>query len=98
MKRINRNLRRYAEKGYIGYLERIEVELYDDREELIEEKLASLAGLPLPPPVEGFIDAPFYRIHATMALIPALVRFALLKWRQRRLTQRAKASVAIRSA
>jgi pyruvate-formate lyase-activating enzyme len=98
MKRINRNLRRYAEKGYIDYLERIEAGLYDDREELIEKKLASLTGLPLPPPVEGFVDAPFYRIHATMALIPALVRFALLKWHQRRLTPRAKASVAIRSA
>jgi radical SAM superfamily enzyme YgiQ (UPF0313 family) len=79
MKQINRNLREYVEKGYMEYLELIEAGLYNNREELIEENLASLEGLPLPPPVEGYVDRPYYRVHTALALIPALIRFYLLR-------------------
>ena len=79
MKRVNRNLRRFAEKGYLDYLEEIEQGLYDGQEVLREEKLASLKGLPLPPRVREFTDTPYYRVHTTMALIPALLRYAFVR-------------------
>lgn len=83
MKRVNRNLRRFAENGYIDYLERIEQGLYDEHEVLREEELAALQGLPLPPEVRGFTDTPFYRVHTTAALIPALLRYAVARQRLR---------------
>ena len=98
MKRINRNLKQYVEKGYMNYLEQIEEGLYDNRGELIEEKLASLKGLPLPPPVEGYVDTPYYWVHTTLALIPALLRFALWRWRQKRITPIPKVPAEVQSA
>ncbi|MFY9397831.1 MAG: radical SAM protein [Desulfomonilia bacterium] len=74
MKRVSRNLRDFAEQGYLEYLERIEDGLYDEREELMEDRLASLHGLPLPPKVQGFADVPHYRALAAAALAPAIVR------------------------
>lgn len=89
MKRINRNLKLYAEKSYMGYLRQIEDGLYDAKEELMEDKLPILSGLPLPPPVEGYAEIPFYRIHTITALIPALARLALLRWGNNGETKRA---------
>jgi radical SAM superfamily enzyme YgiQ (UPF0313 family) len=84
MKRINSNLRQYAQKGYIDYLKKIETGLYDEKEQLIEEKLTSLSGIPLPPPVSGYLEKPFYQIPITLALIPSLARLTFVRWRQRR--------------
>ncbi len=86
MKRINSNLRQYAEKGYMDYLRQIEDGLYNEKEELIEEKLAALSGLPLPPPVTDYVEKPFYQVPITLALMPSLARLAMVKWRMRRET------------
>ncbi|MBN1614213.1 MAG: B12-binding domain-containing radical SAM protein [Deltaproteobacteria bacterium] len=79
MKRINRNLSRYAEKHYLDYLKRIEEGLYDEKEELIEEKLSDLAELPAPPAVVDYEERPFYDLHTRLALLPAFLRFTLAK-------------------
>ncbi len=81
MKRVNRNLLAFAENGYIRYLEEIEQGLYDEHEVLREGRLESLSGIPLPPLVRGFADVPHYRLHTTVALVPALLRYALTKRR-----------------
>ncbi len=83
MKRINRNLSRYARKDYIRHLKKIEAGLYDDREVLREEKLAARESLPLPPPVTGFENAPSYRILYLLAMLPAIIRLAFLRWSQK---------------
>lgn len=62
--------------GYIDYLETIEQGLYDEREALREERPAALKGLHLPPAVQGFTNAPHHLAHITIALIPALSRYA----------------------
>lgn len=82
MKTINRNIRRFAERSYMEYLEKIEEGLYDEREQLIEEKLASLDGLPLPEPVRDYEDSTPYRVHVMLALIPAFARMALIRFRK----------------
>lgn len=86
MKRINRNLARFAEEEYITYLERIEDNLYNGNEELIEEKLAALTGLPLPPVVEGFKNRQSFWIHTALATIPAWVRYPFQSWWQRHMS------------
>jgi radical SAM superfamily enzyme YgiQ (UPF0313 family) len=83
MKRINRNLARFAAKEYIAYLERIEAGLYDENEELIEENLTALDGLPLPPVVEGFEDHQSFWVHTAVAMIPVGVRYLFQNWWQR---------------
>ena len=79
MKRVGRNLRDFAQQGYLQYLEQIEAGLYDNREELREDRLEILHGLPLPPKVRGFADVPHYRALAAAALAPAIVRLGLAR-------------------
>jgi len=98
MKRINRNLSRYARRHYLDYLKRIEEGLYNEKEELSEEKLAELTGLPAPPAVADYEDRPFYRLHITLALLPAFLRFALAKRRRANPVPLAGATADLRSA
>jgi hypothetical protein len=79
MKRVCRNLRDFAQQGYLQYLVQIEDGLYDNREELREDRLETLHGLPLPPRVQGFADVPHYRALAAAALAPAIVRLGLAR-------------------
>jgi hypothetical protein len=83
MKRINRNLSKYARKDYIRHLEKIEAGLYDEGEVLREERLAALESLPLPPPVAGFENVPSYRILYLLAMLPAIIRLAFLRRSQK---------------
>ncbi|MEN6473403.1 MAG: radical SAM protein [Syntrophaceae bacterium] len=83
MKRINRNLARFAAQGYIAYLERIEDNLYDEREELIEEKLSALNGLPLPPVVKGYKERQAFWIITALAMIPSGLRYPFQSWGER---------------
>ncbi len=83
IRRMNESIARVADGYYIDYLKKIEDGLYDESENLIEEKLHGLKGLPLPKPLEEQNDLRSYDIAMQLALAPGMVRYLLHKlvWR-----------------
>jgi hypothetical protein len=76
-KRMNENLQRAVEAGYLEYLMQIERGLYDENELLLEEKLDSIKGLPLPPPLVEDVDSKSYETAYLLAAIPGMVRLGV---------------------
>ncbi len=72
---------RVVEAGYMSYLKEIEEGLYDKNEVLIENKLRSLKGLPLPPLIENRVDMKSYRGLALLGVMPGIIRAALARFR-----------------
>jgi radical SAM superfamily enzyme YgiQ (UPF0313 family) len=83
IRRMNDSVRSVVEGGYMEHLRAIEKNLYDEHENLIEERLAELEGLPLPPVL---LEQPPLRRYGTVAPILALP--GLLRSRIRLLPRR----------
>jgi radical SAM superfamily enzyme YgiQ (UPF0313 family) len=77
MKRMNDTARQVVDTSYLEYLMHIEEGLYDGNEVLREEKLDSLQGLPLPPPVAEDVDTKSYETAYLLAAIPGMVRLGV---------------------
>jgi hypothetical protein len=63
----------------MDHLRRLEEGLYDANENLIEERLADLKGLPLPPPVVDHTELDRYRRLIRTMVLPGFARYGL--WR-----------------
>jgi hypothetical protein len=74
IRRMNDMIANVVNSGYMDYLKEIETGLYDSNEVIIETRLASLKGLPLPPLVENQVDLSSYQTIMTLGLIPGIVR------------------------
>jgi pyruvate-formate lyase-activating enzyme len=86
IKKMNNNLRYVIEKyKYMEFLESVEADLYDENEVLIEGKLDSFNSkkFPLLPPMEEEAVKDPYAFIRTIALIPGLLRFVFLLFRNR---------------
>ncbi len=86
-KRMNENLQRAMEGGYLDYLIQIEQDLYDGNEVLREEKLDSLEGLPLPPPLVDDVNTKSYQTAYFLAAIPGMMRMSVEALRGHRTTR-----------
>ena len=81
IRRMNEMISSIANGGYMDYLREIEDGLYDNDEVLIEKRLASLKGLPLPPPVKNVVDMTSYQGLTLLGITPGLVRAAVANFR-----------------
>lgn len=74
MKRMTKVIRRVVDEQYLDYLKRIEENLYDEKEVLIEENLEKIDGLPFPPSVVEEMDLETYKLLILIGVIPGLLR------------------------
>jgi hypothetical protein len=83
LRRLNRVIGAIARERYIPWLESVEAGLYDENENLLEDRLADLAGLPLPPPAPDRVDYGRYWGLIILAALPGIIRaaWAMLRWR-----------------
>jgi len=83
LRRLNRVIGAIARERYLPWLESIEAGLYDENENLIDDRLADLAGLPLPPPAPDMVDYGRYWSLIILAALPGIIRaaWAMLRWR-----------------
>jgi hypothetical protein len=81
MRRTNQVIARIADDYYLPYLGELERGLYDADEQLIEERLAGLAGLPPPRPLADRVDLGSYRALTAALLVPGIVRLGLARLR-----------------
>ena len=76
MRAINDAVRQVVDEGgYMAYLEEVEEGLYDEDEVLVEERLASLGELPLPPPLAQTDPLRSYEWLQLLGSLPGLARF-----------------------
>jgi hypothetical protein len=71
---MNDSVRAAVDAGYMDHLRAIEQGLYDEQENLIEERLAGLDRLPLPPPLAERPVCDGYWNVAVATAFPALLR------------------------
>jgi radical SAM superfamily enzyme YgiQ (UPF0313 family) len=81
MKRLTETLDPLSE-AYVEHLKRIEQGLYDENEVLLEDKLSSLGGLPIPRPLEEQVDRDRYRALILTLTLPGAARFGLARLRR----------------
>jgi radical SAM superfamily enzyme YgiQ (UPF0313 family) len=74
VKRLTDSIRRIVDDGYMEYLREIEKDLYDDKENLLQDRLASLQDLPLPKPLEEQVSFDRYENLIPMLAIPGMIR------------------------
>ena len=74
-KRMNDNIGAVVDNYYMDYLKKIEDGLYDEHEVLIEEKLDSLAEIPIPRPLEEQTDTASYNLLIALGTLPGFIRF-----------------------
>ncbi len=75
MRAINDAVGEVLDDGFMDYLREIERGLYDEDEVLIEERLAKLESLPLPPPMKTVEPPRTYDTLALLGSLPGLARF-----------------------
>ena len=75
MRRMTHTIDGVLGRQYMDYLRRIEEGLYDENEVLMEEKLESLVGLPLPPAVPECMDMDSYKGLMLLGVIPGVARY-----------------------
>ncbi len=83
LKGVGESVRKVVDGYYMDYLRRIEEGLYDGNEQLIEENLAGLDSLPLPPPLKQLRATRRYRFFIPILTLPGFARIAfrrLIKW------------------
>lgn len=84
VRRLNECIANVCEKSYFDYLRKIEEGLYDRNENLIEDRLEKVNGLPLPPPLEDQVNLRSYRFLAFASMLPGAIRGALERNRRRK--------------
>jgi len=83
IRRLNEAIERVAKRQYMDHLLQVEQGLYDEREQLQEDRLARLERLPQPPPLEEQVDVETYNLLGEIAALPGVVRLLGHKLRHR---------------
>ncbi len=78
---MNRSIRAIVDSGYMDHLRRVEDGLYDANENLIEERLAELKGLPVPRPIAKPVAFPHYERLVRLLVLPGVARYGLARLR-----------------
>jgi radical SAM superfamily enzyme YgiQ (UPF0313 family) len=84
MLRLNEVIARVAEGPFLDHLRQLERGLYDG-EALVEERLASLGRVPLPPPLEDTVDLSRFERLSNLCVVPGLIRLHMERRRSERL-------------
>lgn len=86
IRRLNASISQIVDGYYMDYLRGIEEGLYDENEVLIEERLGSLEGLPIPRPLSDEVGVNAASAAMLLAYGPPIARFYCKKalWRLRK--------------
>jgi len=92
IRRLNETIYNIVDNYYMDYLKQIEEGLYDENEVLIEEKLNSIEGLPIPIPLKEQVDMSSYEPLMLILHTPLVIRyfFHKLRWRTGKIIQSVK--------
>ncbi len=83
-KRLTDSIRAVVDSGYLQHLREIESGLYDADETLMEDRLASIKAIPLPPPLQDSTRTASYSHIVPILAAPGIVRGRLAMRRHKK--------------